>query len=599
MRILLRLLHYLRPYKGKASIALFLLLVGVALDLLAPWLLKQTIDLGIMQSNMSAVLLYASLMALMQLSKSVIMYFQNILQERVGQDVVFDMRQQLYGKLQRLSFSYYDKAQTGQIMSRMTGDIDAVKNFIGFGAMFMIMGAVSGLGTLGVMLALQWKVTLISMVSVPLLLLVLWHFNKKVGPAWSDIREQMGRLTTVLQENISGIRVVKSFAKEQLEKSKFAGRNEDNFDSNMQRARIESSSFPAMQFFGSIVFLLMIWVGGFYTVKGEMSLGTLIAFQWYAWGIMWPLNMLGWLINIMQQALKAAPRVFEIMDAPLDIVSPNGGGIPAAQLKGRVTFQNVSFSFQDTKAKPETEEMIETNDMDGIDNTKPKSALHNINLDVHPGEVSAILGATGSGKSSLTNLIPRFYEATAGKVLIDQVDVREYNLEQLRMSVGIVPQETFLFSATIRDNIAYGMPDATMTQIEESARKAQIHDFIHSLPNGYDTLIGERGVGLSGGQRQRVALARAILMDPPILILDEATASVDTATEAAIHEGMEEIMRGKTTFIIAQRLSTIQRADRIIVLDQGEIVEQGTHRELYQNDGFFRQLFQMQHSVAQ
>jgi ATP-binding cassette, subfamily B, multidrug efflux pump len=386
----------------------------------------------------------------------------------------------------------------------------------------------------------------------------------------------MGRLTSTLQENISGIRVVKAFAREGTEKSKFAARNEQNFETNMKRAMLEARAFPLMGFYGGITFLIMIWLGASFVASGDMSLGTFMAFQWYVWGLIWPLNMLGWLINIYQQAVKAAPRVFEIVDTSAEISSPTGGGVSADRITGAVEYRDVRFYFDDQ------------------DREKDTPILDGINLQVRRGEVIAILGATGSGKSSLTALLSRFYDTSAGQVLLDGVDVKDYDLDGLRRRIGIVPQETFLFSATIRDNIAYGRPDASQEAIEEAARKAQIHDFIETLPRGYDTLVGERGIGLSGGQRQRVALARAIVTDPPILVLDEATASVDTATESAIHESLLEVMKDRTTFIIAQRLSTIRRADRVLVLEDGRIVQNGTHKELFSQEGFFRSLFSMQ-----
>lgn len=580
MNILLRIMRYAIPYKGWACLALLMLTLGVAFDLLAPWFLKQTIDVGIGTASIYYIVLYSAMLAIGQIVKSVGMYWQGVAQERVGQNVVFDMRSQLYAHLQRLSFGYYDKAQTGQIMSRMTGDVDAIKNFVGFGAMLMITGVLTFIGTFIVMLTLHWQVTVISMITIPFLAIALRQFNRKVGPAWTEIREQMGKLTTTLQENISGIRVVKAFARESTEKDKFSWRNDTNFNTNLKRAKLEAGSFPLMGFYGGIVFMLMIWVGGIYVARDEMSIGTLMAFQWYAWGLIWPLNMLGWLINIMQQALKASPRVFEIIDTPIDIQSPANGGKSTDGLKGHVQFVDVAFTFpndQETEIAP---------------------ILSNITLDVQPGEVIAILGATGSGKTSLINLLPRFYDITQGQLLIDGMDTREYNLEELRRKIGIVPQETFLFSASIRENIAFGYPDATQERIEWAAAKAQIHAFIHTLAEGYDTIIGERGVGLSGGQRQRVALARAILMDPPILVLDEATASVDTATESAIHEALHDIMHGRTTFIVAQRLSSVQRADRIVVLQDGRISQQGTHKELAAQDGFFRKLYAMQQDAA-
>ncbi|NIK76702.1 ATP-binding cassette subfamily B protein [Paenibacillus castaneae] len=580
MKTLLRLMVYVKPSARWVFIAIALMILATILDLIAPWVLSQIFDEGIAKSNMTLVLWLVISLAGLQALKSIGMFIQGYTQELVGQNVVLQLRKELYAHLQRLSFSYYDRAQTGQLMSRMTGDIDSVKNFVGFGAMNLFTGMLTFIGTVIFMMTMQWKVTLISLVTIPLILLVLWRFNRKVGPAWSSIREQMGRLTTTLQENISGIRVVKSFATEGVEQQKFAERNEQSFEMNMNRARLEAKSFPLMGFYGGLTFVLMIGIGAIFVVRDEMSLGTFMAFQWYTWGIIWPLNMLGWQINIMQQAIKAAPRVFEVLDTELDIVTPERAAATDG-MKGNVVFDRVSFFFDDQDPK------------------KDKPILDDVSFQVKQGEVIGVLGATGSGKSSLIGLLSRFYDVSSGGLLIDGIDVRQYDLDGLRRSIGIVPQETFLFSASIRDNIAYGFPEATQEQIEAAARKSQIHAFIESMPDGYDTRIGERGVGLSGGQRQRVALARAILMDPPILVLDEATASVDTATESAIHEALLEVMKGRTTFIIAQRLSSIQHADRIIVLERGRLTEQGTHRELNEGDGFFRKLFDRQKQIAQ
>ena len=579
MRTLLRLMIYVRPSAKWVFTAITIMLLATIFDLVAPWILGQIFDEGIGKRDMSVVLGLTLTLVGIQALKSAGMFVQGYSQELVGQNVVFKLRKELYEHLQRLSFSYYDRAQTGQLMSRMTGDIEAVKNFVGFGAMNLITGMLTFLGTTIFMMMMQWKVTVICLITIPFILFVLFRFNHKVGPAWSNIREQMGRLTTTLQENISGIRVVKSFATETVEQRKFAERNEQNFETNMERAKLEAKAFPLMGFYGGLTFVMMIWIGAVFVVRGEMSIGTFMAFQWYTWGIIWPLNMLGWQINILQQAIKAAPRVFEVLDTPIDIENPVQG-ISTANMSGNVVFDRVTFHFADQDA------------------AKDKPILDGVSFQVKQGEVIGVLGATGSGKSSLIGLLSRFYDVSGGRLLIDGVDVRDYDLDGLRRSIGIVPQETFLFSASIRDNIAYGQPSATQEQIEDAARKSQIHSFIESMPSGYDTRIGERGVGLSGGQRQRVALARAILMDPPILVLDEATASVDTATESAIHEALLEVMKGRTTFIIAQRLSSIQHADRIIVLENGRLTEQGTHKELNESNGFFRQLFDRQKQIA-
>ncbi|CAM4434903.1 ATP-binding cassette subfamily B protein [Paenibacillus endophyticus] len=579
MKTLLRIMIYVRPNAKWVFIAIAIMILATFFDLAAPWILGRIFDEGIEKSDMSVVIGLTLALAGIQALKSLGMFVQGYSQELVGQNVVFKLRKELYGHLQRLSFSYFDRAQTGQLMSRMTGDIEAVKNFVGFGAMNLITGMLTFVGTTIFMMTMQWKVTLISLITIPFILFVLFRFNHRVGPAWSKIREQMGRLTTTLQENISGIRVVKAFATESVEQRKFAERNEQNFETNMDRASLEAKAFPLMNFYGGLTFVLMIWIGAVFVVRDEMSIGTFMAFQWYTWGIIWPLNMLGWQINILQQAIKAAPRVFEVLDTPVDIENPSNGN-DSTHMSGHVTFDHVVFHFADQ------------------DKEMDKPILDQVSFKVKQGEVIGVLGSTGSGKSSLIGLLSRYYDVTSGSVQIDGIDVRKYELDGLRRSIGIVPQETFLFSATIKENIAYGYPEATQEQIENAAQKAQIHSFIQSMPNGYDTRIGERGVGLSGGQRQRVALARAILMNPPILVLDEATASVDTATESAIHEALLGVMKGRTTFIIAQRLSSIQHADRILVLENGRLIEEGTHRELNEGSGFFRQLFDRQNQFA-
>jgi ATP-binding cassette subfamily B protein len=380
----------------------------------------------------------------------------------------------------------------------------------------------------------------------------------------------MGKLTSVLQENVTGIRVVKAFAREAFEKGKFNERNTGNYNENIKRARIEAGTFPLAEFVSGMNFLLLTIFAGYFVITGRITLGTFMAMQMYIFGLIWPIRFCGWLVNLMQQAIASAPRIFEIIDALPDIYDiPDA--VEMTEMKGHVIMENVSYSFPDGT-----------------------QGLEDISFEVRPGEAVAIIGGTGSGKSTLIGLLPRFYNPSKGRILIDGIDIKNIKLSSLRAHIGMVMQETFLFSDTIRENIIYGKPDATQEEIENAAKIAQIHDFIEDLPEGYNTRVGERGIGLSGGQKQRIAIARAILTNPVILILDEATSSVDTATEKTIQAAMKEIMKGRTVFVIAQRLSTIKNANKIIVLEDGKIVETGTHDELIGKEGFYSKIYELQ-----
>ncbi|MCA9973746.1 MAG: ABC transporter ATP-binding protein, partial [Anaerolineales bacterium] len=428
-------------------------------------------------------------------------------------------------------------------------------------------------GTSIILLLLDWQLTLSLYVPLIFLLLIVRAFDKRIGPAWEAVREQMGQLSTVLQENISGIRVVKAFAREEKEYGRFHHQNRLNMQKNLDRARLEANAFPAMDLMVGLTFVILAYVGGRRVLEGHADLGQFFAYQWYLWGIIWPVRFMGWLISMMRQALAAAPRLFEILDAPLTI-HDRPDAVALQNVRGAITFDNVSFAFDD-----EPDRLV----------------LQHMHLQVHPGEVVAILGGTGSGKSSVVNLIGRFHEVTAGRVLVDGHDVRDVTLASLRRHIGVVPQEPFLFSASVRENIAYGSPDADMADIIRAAKLAQAHDFILEMPDGYDTQIGERGVRLSGGQKQRLSLARAILVDPEILILDEATSAVDTRTEHEIQRALEQVMAGRTSIIIAQRLSTIKHADRIVVLKDGAVAEEGTHADLLARGGEYARIYDLQY----
>lgn len=573
MRNFSRLLSYLKPYRFRFGISIALAVFTISMDLVVPLLFGWTISRGLESGLLSRVILFAGLLVLAQALKSVANYLQWIVQQDVGQSAVRDMRDELYTRLQALPMSFYREMPTGQIMSRLTSDVEAVQEYLGWGFLIQMIAALSFIGTSVVLLFLDWQLTLLVYIPLLALLIIVYYFDKRIGPAWEAIREQMGKLTTVLQENISGVRVVKAFAREKLEASRFRSENLLNRQANLARMRLESGAFPSMDLMVGLTFAVLAWYGGVRVIQGNGDLGTFFAYQWYLWGIIWPMRFMGWLISMMRQALAAAPRLFEIIDAPL-VISDATDAVELTDVCGEIVFDNVHFAFDD-----EPDRMV----MEGL------------NLHIAPGEVVAVLGGTGSGKSSLVNLIGRFQEVTEGRVLIDDHDVRDVTLQSLRRHIGIVPQEPFLFSATVHENIAYGHPNATMDDVVRAARLAKAYDFIQEMPKGFDTQIGERGVRLSGGQKQRLSLARAILVDPDIFILDEATSAVDTRTEHEIQQALAQVMKGRTSVIIAQRLSTIKHADRIIVLKDGLVTEEGTHAELLALGGEYARIYDLQY----
>lgn len=485
-----------------------------------------------------------------------------------SQKVVYDIRNDVFVSLQNQSFAFYDKTHTGQLLAKVTTDMDRIRRFLGFQLAFL-MASVILLGVaLYTMFSINTMLTLFLLPIMPCIFAVFYLFGKKIRPIFTEIREQYGTLTSVLHEAITGIRVVRAFAQEDFERKKFTSKNDKYFETVLASAKIRAFYIPLVGFLLGLGSIIIFWYGGSEVIEGMLTIGDLVAFNAYLAMLTMPMRFFGMFISGFHRTMAAGDRIFEVMDAERQIKEkPDALTLP--KLNGHVKFENVSFSYE-----------------------KRRPILKNITFDAKPGETVALLGATGSGKSTIIRLIPRFYDVSSGKITVDNYDVRDVKLKSLRNQIGIVAQETFLFSMTIKENIAYGKPEAKMDEIVTAAKAARVHEFISALPSGYDSRLGERGVTLSGGQRQRVAIARALLMNSRILILDDSTSSVDVETEYEIQQALLVLLKNRTAFVITQRVSTIRNADKIVVLEKGEIVEDGTHETLMAKKGVYYQIYQ-------
>ena len=530
------------------------------------------VDEALQVGTLSAGAITTTVLLILGISviRGIFAYFQQYLGEALSQDVSQDIRNAFYDKVQHLSFGFHDRYHTGNLMSRAITDVENIRMFINMGVMrtpyFFILFIVVAV----LLLRMDWQLGLISLGFMPIVMLQSAIVRLHMRRLWLLVQEMMAELNTVLQENLTGIRVVKSFASEDYEERKFNKHSRDVAETTVKAERIRAANTAFMSFTFMVALGLILWFGGGRVIDGRLTPGELAQFIFYMQILSMPVRMIGWMVNSYARATSAGQRLFEILDYESP-VEDSTDALPMARARGHVRFENVSFAYE------------------GGGNV-----LTNISLDVPPGKVIALLGAPGSGKSSIVNMIPRFYDPTEGRVTVDGVDVRDVSLASLRRNVGMVQQDVFLFADSIRDNIAYGREDADMDLIVQAAKVAQLHEFIESQHDGYEAAVGERGTTLSGGQRQRLAIARAVLLDPPVLILDDSTSSVDTRTEERIRQAMESVMRNRTTFVIAHRLSTVHRADQIVVLENGRIAEQGTHRELLALDGLYKEIYDLQ-----
>ena len=568
MKHLLRSLSYLRRYWLLAAGAFLGLLVSTATRLVIPRLTQAIIDSGIAGRRLDVVVWAAVGTVGLAVAGSLFSFLQGVLSARTAQGIAYDLRNQLYAKIQSLSFSYHDRAQTGQLLTRATSDVDVVRMFVGMGFIQLLSAVLMMVGSIVLLFATDWQLALIILVLVPLTFGIFGFFASRARPLFKQIQQRLADLNTVLQENLAGVRVVKAFAREDYEAGRYTQANQKLFDLNLVVGRLFSMAIPLIFLIANLALLAVYWIGGYQAIAGNLSVGRLVAFASYMLMAFFPMLMLGMIMAMVSQAGASAERVFEILDARSEVVE-QPDAVELSAIEGRVAFENVGFRYF----------------------TGGERVLKDVNFMAEPGQTVVLLGATGSGKSTIVALIPRFYDVTDGRVLVGGQDVRDVTLDSLRRQIGVVLQETTLFSGTIRENIAFGRPEAPFEEIVAAAQAAEAHDFITSFPDGYETKVGERGVTLSGGQKQRVAIARALLLDPRILILDDATSSVDYETEYRIQRALERLMEGRTSFVIAQRIATVLNADQILVLDRGEIVARGTHEELLEESPIYAEIY--------
>ncbi|MDQ0898408.1 ABC transporter ATP-binding protein [Paenibacillus sp. V4I7] len=574
MEVFRQLKPYFWPEKKLFFGAILCLAVATALGLVYPNLLRYLIDDVITQKQFELVPRLALVVVVVVSMKGMFQFLHGLSGGRLGNRVAYHLRNALYNKLQYLSFQYYDQARTGDLMSRLTADLEAIRQFIGFGFAQLLNVMLMLVFGMGMMFSINWKLALLTMITMPFLAFTAIRFEGKIHPAFRMVRQSLSTMTTAVQENITGVRTVKSFAREPHEVTKFSARNEDYKAMNIETSGIWAKYFPIMEILANLSVVTLLGVGGYMVIENTITLGELVACFSLIWYIIGPMWGLGFHINNFTQTKASGEKILEVLNHYMHVKDQQDAIVLKSEhVKGHVRFDHVTFSYPEKQP-----------------------ALYDFSVDAPPGSVIGLLGSTGSGKTTVISLLMRAYNVKEGKVMLDGQDIRSLQVESYRNQIATVFQETFLFSSSIRNNISYGRKDVTMDDIIRAAKLSKAHDFIMELPEGYDTVVGERGLGLSGGQKQRIAIARALIKDPKILVLDDATSAVDMETEHEIQAGFGEVMKGRTTFIIAHRISSLKHADEIIVLDKGRIVQRGTHQDLLQQEGLYRQTYHIQYA---
>lgn len=571
MNLYFRALKYIKPYWKRGLAAGICTIIAAGGTAYLPFVIKDMVDQVLSEKNTTMLNWIVLSIIVVFVIRGIAYYGQSYLMNYVGQRVIIDIRKAVFEKLQRLSMSFYDKHKTGTIMSYVTNDVSALQSAMVDNVVEMITETVILVASIVMMIYLDWKLFLVTFATFPVVLFFIDNFGKRIRKSGGRIQEAAADITSVLQEVASSPRVIKSFVREGYEVDRFDKENMNNFRANMKYAQLSSTLTPTIEFVAAVGVSIILWYGGNSVINGSITAGSLVAFLTYAVNISNPIKRLSRVIGNIQKALAAAQRVFDVLDLPEDIKNaPDAKALP--KVKGDVRFNDVSFAYN------ENEEV-----------------LSHVSFEVKPGEMVAFVGPSGAGKSTVASLLPRFYDAINGSITIDGQDIRKVTLDSLREQVGIVPQETVLFNGSVYDNILYGRLDATREEVEAAAKAANAHDFIMQLPDGYETMLGDRGMNISGGQRQRISIARAILKNPQILILDEATSALDTESERVVQEALDRLMVGRTSFVIAHRLSTIKNADKIMVLEKGQLIEQGNHDELMAMDGLYAHLYKIQY----
>lgn len=570
MKNYMRLLAYIKPYTRRLVMAVICIIMAAGANLYLPWIIKDMIDDVLMSKDMLMLNLIAAGILVVMFTRGVFYYGQSYLVSYVGQRVIIDVRSVLFRKFQRMPLSYYDKQQTGTVMSYITNDVAVMQSAIVDNLIELVTESSILIGSLAMMIYLDWKLSLLTLMTIPLVGFAMRIFGRKLKRSSTVIQERAAEITSLLQESISAIRVVKSFVRESYEIKRFEQQNWRNFQAAMKNVKLTSLLTPTVEFLAAIAVTFIVWFGGYEVVNEVITAGELVAFLTYAVNLANPVKRLSRVYAAIQKAMAAAERVFNVMDLDEKITDlPDAKPLPP--IKGKVEFKDITFSYKEGQP-----------------------AIQHISLKAEPGQMIALVGPSGSGKSTIANLIPRFYDVDSGVISIDGHDIRKVTTDSLREQIGLVPQETMLFSTSVRENIRYGRLDATDDEVIEAARAANAEEFIKDLPEGYDTKLGERGLNLSGGQRQRLAIARAILKNPRVLILDEATSALDTESEKIVQDALDKLMVGRTSFVIAHRLSTIFNADQIFVVENGHLREHGTHEELLAAGGLYSNLYNIQ-----